>query len=128
MPHVASHNIWLINIYIYIYIYTLSGELKNILTVFFFVLGIDINLPSIVRHPFWSSWEYGVSIHCHYFQVHSDSMFLCLISKSNHHHHHHHHVLLAQISLTLSCYSSLSSIALGRSSRLNPVSVQSCCR
>ena len=36
-------------------------------------------------------------------------------------------MLLTQISLTLFHYSSLSSIASGRSSRLQPVSVQSCC-
>ena len=35
---------------------------------------------------------------------------------------------LAQISLTLSCHTLLSSIAFGRSSRQNPVSVQSCCK
>ena len=42
--------------------------------------------------------------------------------------HHHHVVLLAWISLTLSCYLSLLSIALGRSSKLHPVSAQSCWR
>ena len=36
--------------------------------------------------------------------------------------------LLAWISLTLSRHPSLSSIILGRSSRLHPVSAQSCCR
>ena len=43
--------------------------------------------------------------------------------------HHHHVVPPAQISLTLtlSLHSSLSSIAPGRSSRLHPVSAQSCC-
>ena len=51
------------------------------------------------------------------------------IKANNHHHHHHHHVVLkAQTSLTLSGHSSLSSIASGRSSRLHPVSEQSCCR
>ena len=40
----------------------------------------------------------------------------------------HHHVMpSAWISLTLSCYPSLSSIAYGRFSRLHPVSAQSCC-
>ena len=42
--------------------------------------------------------------------------------------HHHHVVSLAQISLTLYYHLSLSSIASGGSSRLHPVSVQSCCR
>ena len=40
---------------------------------------------------------------------------------------HHHVVLLAWISLTLSCHPSLSSITPGRSSMLHPVSAQSCC-
>ena len=45
----------------------------------------------------------------------------------HHHHHHHHHVVLpAWISLTLSCHHSLSSIPFCRSSRLYPVSAQSC--
>ena len=47
------------------------------------------------------------------------------LSKKSHH-HHHQVVLLAWISL--SRHSSLSSIASKRSSRLHPVSVQSCCR
>ena len=42
--------------------------------------------------------------------------------------HHDDHVLPSQISVTLSCDSSLSSIASGRSSRLHPVSIRSCCR
>ena len=46
---------------------------------------------------------------------------------TSHHHHHHHVVSPARISLTLSCHPSLSSIAPGRSSRLYPVSAQSCC-
>ena len=41
-------------------------------------------------------------------------------------HHHHHIVLAARISLTLSRHSSLSFIALGRSSGQQPVSLHSC--
>ena len=41
-------------------------------------------------------------------------------------HHHHHIVLVARISLTLFRHSSLSFIALGRSSRQHPVSSHSC--
>ena len=41
-------------------------------------------------------------------------------------HHHHHIVLAAWISLTLSRHSSLSFIALGRSSGQQPVSSHSC--
>ena len=45
-----------------------------------------------------------------------------------HHQHHHHVTMRARISLTLSCHPSLSSIALGRFFRLDPVSAQSCWR
>ena len=45
---------------------------------------------------------------------------------SKHNHHHHHIVLAARISLTLSRHSSLSFIALGRSSGQQPVSSHSC--
>ena len=46
----------------------------------------------------------------------------------NHHHYHHHHVVpLERIFLTLSRHSSLSLIALGRSSGLHPVSSHSYC-
>ena len=41
-------------------------------------------------------------------------------------HHHHHIALVAQISMTLSRHSSLSFIALGRSSGQHPVSSHSC--
>ena len=44
-----------------------------------------------------------------------------------HHHHHHHHIaLVARISMTLFRHSSLSFIALGRSSGQHPVSSHSC--
>ena len=46
---------------------------------------------------------------------------------TSHHHHHHHIPLPAQISLTLLRYPSLSFISPERSSRLYPVSAQSCC-
>ena len=42
------------------------------------------------------------------------------------HHHHHHVAPSARTSMTLSRYPSLSFIASGRSSRLHPVSTQSC--
>ena len=47
-------------------------------------------------------------------------------SRRGNHHHHHHIVLAARISLTLSRHSSLSFIALGRSSGQQPVSSHSC--
>ena len=48
-------------------------------------------------------------------------------SQGVNYHHHHYVTLSARISLTLSRHPSLSSIAFGRSSRLHPVSAQSCC-
>ena len=48
------------------------------------------------------------------------------IVKNRTHHHHHHIALVARISLTLSRHSSLSFIALGRSSGQHPVSSHSC--
>ena len=50
----------------------------------------------------------------------------CLFLRESHHHHHHHIALVARISLTLSRHSSLSFIALGRSSGQHPVSSNSC--
>ena len=49
-----------------------------------------------------------------------------LLSSLSYHHHHHHITLVARISLTLSRHSSLSFIALGRSSWQHPVSSHSC--
>ena len=52
---------------------------------------------------------------------------ICHKTKPNQTHHHHHHIpLVARISLTLSRHSSLSFIALGRSSGQHPVSSHSC--
>ena len=53
--------------------------------------------------------------------INRTSLSDCLIS-----HHHHHIALVARISLTLSRHSSLSFIALGRSSGQHPVSSHSC--
>ncbi len=50
---------------------------------------------------------------------------ILLLSIYHHHHHHHHVALVAWISLTLSRHSSLSFIALGRSSGQHPVSSHS---
>ena len=55
------------------------------------------------------------------------NLFLCfLIFLHDYKLHHHHIVLAARISLTLSRHSSLSFIALGRSSGQQPVSSHSC--
>ena len=50
-----------------------------------------------------------------------------LLQLFKNHHHHHHLALPQRTSLTLSRHPSLSSIITGRSSRLHPVSAQSCC-
>ena len=50
-----------------------------------------------------------------------------IIFTSFSHHHHHPVAPPAQISLTLFCHPSLSSITSDMSSRLHPVSTQSCC-
>ena len=42
--------------------------------------------------------------------------------------HHHQFMLQAKISLTLYLHLSISSIAPNKSSKLGPVSTQSCCR
>ena len=52
--------------------------------------------------------------------------FCVSFSRYSFHHHHHHIALVARISLTLSRHSSLSFIALGRSSGQHPVSSHSC--
>ena len=50
-------------------------------------------------------------------------------AKHSYKYHHYPHVtLLVQISRTISCHLSLSSIAFGRSARQHLVSVLSCCR
>ena len=65
----------------------------------------------------YKSWNRLIAFHT--------ALMPCKMYKSNHH-HHHHIVLVARISLTLSCHSSLSFIALGRSSGQHPVSSYSC--
>ena len=55
-----------------------------------------------------------------------ESWYFIFTTLSYMHHHHHHIVLAARISLTLSRHSSLSFIALGRSSGQQPVSSHSC--
>ena len=59
----------------------------------------------------------------HFMQMNDIKTFL---QKLRSHHHHHHVALVARISLTLSRNSSLSFIALGRSSGQHPVSSHSC--
>ena len=52
--------------------------------------------------------------------------YFCMLNWIVWNHHHHHIMLVARISLTLSRHSSLSFIALGRSSGQHPVSSHSC--
>ena len=82
----------------------------------------------MMRFHFWRFEEYEVLFHCHYSQVHSDLKWLhqCGFVAWHLHHHHHHHA--TSTDFPLFCHPSLSSIASSWSSRLHPVSVQSCCR
>ena len=59
-------------------------------------------------------------------QKQQEALFKSLSNNKPTYHHHHHIVLAARISLTLSRHSSLSFIALGRSSGQHPVSSHSC--
>ena len=72
---------------------------------------IYIYIYMLVKSPVFSCSDYR--IHCGWIN-------------GIYHHHHHHIVLAARISLTLSRHSSLSFIALGRSSGQHPVSSHSC--
>ena len=73
------------------------------------------------------SWQVFQTISCiRKLQVASRLTVVCPLVGIHHHHHHHHIVLAARISLTLSRHSSLSFIALGRSSGQQPVSSHSC--
>ena len=67
-------------------------------------------------------WPYSWCFVACYFQDDSDSNHVCVCVYI----YHHHIALVARISLTLSRHSSLSFIALGRSSGQHPVSSHSC--
>ena len=71
---------------------------------------------------------YGISTFVRYLTP-NPFLYKCCIATyiyKRKHHHHHHIALVARISLTLSRHSSLSFIALGRSSGQHPVSSHSC--
>ena len=59
-------------------------------------------------------------------QYPTEDIYLLFPYNQFNHHHHHHLALVARISLNLSRHSSLSFIALGRSSGQHPVSSHSC--
>ena len=69
-------------------------------------------------------WESKINDYCKLTTASQEN--LCYKMVTMHHHHHHHIVLAARISLTLFRHSSLSFIALGRSSGQQPVSSHSC--
>ena len=72
----------------------------------------------------YSISKYKVRYQCHFdFRIILTTIYLLNLVD---HHHHHHIVLAARISLTLTRHSSLSFIALGRSSGQQPVSSHSC--
>ena len=79
---------------------------QNMTFLFEFLVSVKIHSHINWLHLYWDSFEW----------------FCLQIS----HHHHHHIVLAARISLTLSRHSSISFIALGRSSGQQPVSSHSC--
>ena len=102
----------------------------NFLLIGFFLFTtwlICIYIYSNIRKPFVQ-----LCIHMPWIQmivsaVKSSKIYNYFLSKNIYIHHHHHHIaLVARISLTLSRHSSLSFIALGRSSGQHPVSSHSC--
>ena len=94
----------------------IGGQVETIQTIAL------LRLARILRRVL-ETWEDLLSLKLHWKLV-----LVGKISRINKiiHHHHHHIVLAARISLTLSRHSSLSFIALGRSSGQQPVSSHSC--
>ena len=80
---------------------------------------LHFGVEAIEKGAFWSPSTKGDNF-IYYLQC----IFRFISSERNH--HHHHIALVARISLTLSRHSSLSFIALGRSSGQHPVSSHSC--
>ena len=98
---------------------SLSQFLSFFLAVFFVIVSISVSFPLSL------SLSKSLSLYL------SLSLSLCLsliLSVYIYIYYHYHIVPLAWTSLTLPPYASLLSITSGRSSRLHPVSVQSCCR
>ena len=91
-----------------------------------------ISLPTFISFlllsPYLVTAVTLISPSCHHLCSYSLMTYnnTTIISYTHSHHHHHHIVLAARISLTLSRHSSLSFIALGRSSGQQPVSSHSC--
>ena len=77
------------------------------------------------NYQVFSSNKYMISRKYFYFNMDTYLYALRWFHVTNNH-HHHHIALVARISLTLSRHSSLSFIALGRSSGQHPVSSHSC--
>ena len=99
-----------------IIILSLSAFKKVVVCALVLYGGFFLNYSSIFSFKCWIN-------------LHAKTMpYRCVVPNcnGNSHHHHHHIVLVARISLTLSCHSSLSFIALGRSSGQHPVSSHSC--
>ena len=126
-----------VNIYIYIYIYIYisdkreeRGKMCSILA----HLKIDIIKSYSVFYLLCNSVQEKYNNTLHFFECRALKWFYWLktILALNFNYiyiyvyHHHHVALVARISLTLSRHSSLSFIALGRSSGQHPVSSHSC--
>ena len=88
--------------------------------------GSPVNCLSRVPFPLPDTARFHVQESFVWFRAKTDSSALAAYPHSATYHHHHHIVLAARISLTLSRHSSLSFIALGRSSGQQPVSSHSC--
>ena len=77
----------------------------------------------------WNIYRCGMKIHKHDMNIYNYDMNIYnngMNKYKNISHHHHHDTLVVRISLTISRHSSLSFIALGRSSGQHPVSSHSC--
>ena len=107
-------------IYIYIYIYNLQGNILMVIWArahYFAKLNgfnngfLTLIIVFVINH--------SLSLH----QRISCTSVSCLLTN-----HHPHIVPQARISVTLSHHFSLSFIASGRSSELNPISSHSCCK
>ena len=115
VAYVHVYNVYLI-IYMHIYIY--------IYLLIYMHIYIYIYIYMHVR-VFAQVYIYNVYLSNIYICMHS-CVCVCMVAYVYMYHHHHHVALVARISLTLSRHSSLSFIALGRSSGQHPVYSHSC--
>ena len=111
--YLFTHHIY---IYIYIYIYRERERVRE----------IYIGIWHKIINKVWYSIQPNQPANSNTWNYLTVWKQMSSVFLMNHYHHHHHIVLAARISLTLSRHSSLSFIALGRSSGQQPVSSHSC--